>query len=99
MGKKLPLLKPREVEANLKTLGFTHARTVGSHKQYVREADGVRPRAIVTVDVGKTQFSSMLMKSMIRQSLFSQEEFCSGIASGPTPAPAPEAVIEGDENA
>jgi predicted RNA binding protein YcfA (HicA-like mRNA interferase family) len=82
MGKKLPLLRPREVEANLRALGFIHARTDGSHKQYVRAADGVRQRAIVTVDVGKDQFSVSLMKSMIRQSRFSQEEFCSGVSKG-----------------
>jgi predicted RNA binding protein YcfA (HicA-like mRNA interferase family) len=97
MGKKLPLLKPREVEANLKALGFVHARTVGSHKQYVRAADGTRVRAIVTVDVGKTQFSARLMKSMIRQSLCTQEQFCSGVMNEPAPAAKP--VPEGDKNA
>jgi predicted RNA binding protein YcfA (HicA-like mRNA interferase family) len=97
MGKKLPLLKPREVEANLRSLGFRHARTVGSHKTYVRAADGVRQRAIVTVDCGKSQFSVQLMKSMIRQSLFSTDEFCSGVADDP--APAPKVVAESDNNA
>lgn len=97
MGTKLPLLKPREVEANLKALGFVHMRTVGSHKQYVRAADGVRLRAIVTVDVGHEQFSKNLMKTMIRQSLFSQEEFCTGVMSVTAPAPKP--VAEGDDNA
>jgi predicted RNA binding protein YcfA (HicA-like mRNA interferase family) len=97
MGNKLPLLKPREVEANLKSLGFVHARTVGSHKQYVRAADGVRQKAVVTVDVGKTQFSKELMKNMIRQSLFAQEEFCSGKMNEPPPLPEP--VPEEDENA
>jgi predicted RNA binding protein YcfA (HicA-like mRNA interferase family) len=87
---KLPLLKPREVEANLKALGFVHARTVGSHKQYVRPADGVRLKAVVTVDVGKVQFSKELMKNMIRQSLFSQEEFCSGNINQPPALPVPE---------
>jgi predicted RNA binding protein YcfA (HicA-like mRNA interferase family) len=94
MGKKLPLLKPREVEANLRALGFVHDRTVGSHKQYVRAADGVRLRAIVTVDVAQDQFSKRLMKSMIRQSLFAQEEFCSGVMNAP-----PKAVAQGDKNA
>jgi predicted RNA binding protein YcfA (HicA-like mRNA interferase family) len=97
MGKKLPLLKPREVEANLKSLGFVHDRTVGSHKQYVRAADGVRLRAIVTVDVGHSQFSKRIMKNMIRQSLLTQEEFCSGVLSEPAPDPKP--VPEGGENA
>jgi predicted RNA binding protein YcfA (HicA-like mRNA interferase family) len=94
MGKKFPLLKPREVEANLRSLGFVHDRTVGSHKQYVRAADGVRLRAIVTVDVGQKQFSIRLMKSMIRQSLFTQEEFCSGVMNAP-----PKPVAEGGKNA
>jgi len=97
MGRKLPLLKPREVEANLEALGFVLKRTTGSHKQYARAADGVRNRAIVTVDVGKRQFSSDLMKSMIRQSLFSQEEFCSGVMNEPIPGQQP--VTEGGENA
>jgi predicted RNA binding protein YcfA (HicA-like mRNA interferase family) len=55
---KLPFLKPREVEANLKSLGFTHARTKGSHKIYVRAADGTRKKAIVPVDMGHKQFSA-----------------------------------------
>jgi predicted RNA binding protein YcfA (HicA-like mRNA interferase family) len=97
MGGKLPLLKPREVEANLRLLGFVHDRTVGSHKQYVRAADGVRLRAIVTVDVAQNQFSKRLMKSMIRQSRCTQKEFCSGVMDAPTPAPKP--VAEGDKNA
>jgi predicted RNA binding protein YcfA (HicA-like mRNA interferase family) len=97
MGKKLPLLKPREVEANLKSLGFIHARTDGSHKQYVRAADGVRARTIVTVDVGKAQFSAPLMKSMIRQSLLSQDEFCSGVMK--EPALATKAVTKEGRNA
>jgi predicted RNA binding protein YcfA (HicA-like mRNA interferase family) len=96
MGKKLPLLKPREVEANLKSLGFVHDRTVGSHKQYVRAADGIRLRAIVTVDVAQKQFSVRLMKSMIRQSLFTQEEFCSGVMNE---SPAAKPVEEREKNA
>jgi predicted RNA binding protein YcfA (HicA-like mRNA interferase family) len=97
MGRKLPLLKPREVEANLRALGFAHDRTVGSHKQYVRAADGVRLRAIVTVDVAQTQFSKRLMKSMIRQSLFTQKEFCSGVMNAPAHPAKP--IVEGDKNA
>ncbi len=96
MGKR-PLLKPRAFEANLKSLGFVHARTVGSQKQYVQATDGVRKKAVVTVDVGKVQFSKELMKNMIRQSLFTQEEFCSGDLNGPPPLSEP--VTEGDESA
>lgn len=79
MGKKLPLLKPKEVEANLISLGFKFKHQVGSHKQYERLADGKRPRAVVTVDVSKGQFGLPLMKFMIRQSGVSKEEFCTGI--------------------
>jgi predicted RNA binding protein YcfA (HicA-like mRNA interferase family) len=78
MGKKLPLLKPKEVEANLASLGFVFKKQVGSHKQYERPADGVRTRRVVTVDVGKGQFGLDLMKMMIRQSGFTPNEFCSG---------------------
>ncbi len=97
MGYKIPLLKPREVRANLRALGFEHRRTVGSHEQWVREADGTRIRAFVTVDAGKDQFSKGLMKMMIRQSLFSAEEFCSGVMKVANSAPKP--VTEGNKNA
>jgi predicted RNA binding protein YcfA (HicA-like mRNA interferase family) len=98
MGWKLPLLKPREVQTNLKALGFVHKRTCGSHEQWVREADGTRQRACVTVDVGKPQFSKRLMKTMIRQSLFSAEEFCSGVMK-PQGAATPKPAVEGNKNA
>ncbi|MGD0522165.1 MAG: type II toxin-antitoxin system HicA family toxin [Terracidiphilus sp.] len=97
MGKKLPLLKRREVEANLKSLGFKHARTKGSHKIYERAADGVRRRAIVEVDLGKDQFDAYLMKMMIRESRLTQEEFCSGVLNEPNLAQKP--VTEGGKNA
>lgn len=84
MGKKLPLLKSKEVEANLLSLGFNFKKQVGSHKQYERPADGARQRKIVTVDVSKGQFGPELMKSMIRQSGFSIDEFCSGKISSKT---------------
>ena len=63
---KLPLQTPKEVQANLKSLGFVFKNQVGSHKQYERPADATRQRAVVTVDVGKSQFSKDLMKNMIR---------------------------------
>lgn len=97
MGRRLPLLKPREVEANLKRLGFHHARTVGSHKQYVREAEGTRKKACVTVDCGKDQFDKHLMKMMIRQSLLTEEEFCSGVLNDPVPAT--KSGLKGEKNA
>jgi predicted RNA binding protein YcfA (HicA-like mRNA interferase family) len=99
MGIRFPKLKLREVEANLKSLGFVLVKTVGSHRQYVREPDGVRltVRAKVTVDAGKDQFDSYLMKMMIRQSLLTKEEFCTGILKiSPV---QPKAVTKGGKNA
>lgn len=80
MGKKPPHLKLREVEANLISLGFRFKKQVGSHKQYERPADAKRIRAVVTVDVSKGQFDHFLLKSMIRQSGFTPDEFYSGRA-------------------
>lgn len=80
---KLPLQTPREVEANLRSLGFVLKNQVGSHRQYEKTATTTRKRAVVTVDVGHSQFSKRIMKLMIRQSLYSQEEFCSGVAREP----------------
>lgn len=97
MGKKLPKLKPREVEANLKSLGFVLDRTVGSHKQYVRAADDVRVRAVVTVDAGKATFDAYLMKMMIRQSKLTPEEFCTGTLA--TSTSQAKAVPEGSKSA
>lgn len=36
--------------------------------------------------MGHKQFSANIMKNMIRESLFSQEEFCSGVMKQPKPA-------------
>lgn len=97
MGKKLPLLKPREVKANLRALGFIYKRTDGSHETWERAASGKRIRAVVTVDVGKAQFDKYLMKMMIRQSKFGQEEFCTGVMNKAADEPKPDA--EGGKNA
>jgi predicted RNA binding protein YcfA (HicA-like mRNA interferase family) len=81
MGRKLPALKPAEVCRNLEGLGFKFKRQVGTHAHYERLADNKMQRKVVTVDMGrKGGFSKDLMKSMIRQSGFSPEEFCSGMA-------------------
>lgn len=70
---KYPTLTKGEVIAIIESLGFVHKRTVGSHAQFERPADAVvNQRRIVTVDVGKREFSLDLTKSMIRQSGFSQ---------------------------
>jgi len=99
MGKKLPLLKPKEVQTNIKNLGFKYKRTDGSHETWERLADALLPRKVVTVDVGKRQFSKDLMKRMIRQSGFSADEFCTGVMNKPTPTPVPKPVVEGGKNA
>jgi predicted RNA binding protein YcfA (HicA-like mRNA interferase family) len=97
MGWKLPLLTPREVRANLRALGFVHKRTCGSHEQWVRQATVTHAWARVTVDVGPTQYSKRLMKMMIRESLLSAEEFCSGVMKPKVATSRP--AVEGDKNA
>jgi len=80
MGYKLPLLKPAEVVRNLEKLRFTFKRQDGSHAHYERPADSIMIRRVVTVDMAKRSgFSRDLMKSMIRQSGFDAEEFCTGV--------------------
>ena len=76
MGKRrYPPLTPSEVVAVLKSLGFAFKRQDGSHAHYERAADKERRRALVTVDASVDEFWEELMKSMIRQSGFSREEF------------------------
>jgi predicted RNA binding protein YcfA (HicA-like mRNA interferase family) len=73
--RRYPPLTPSEVVAILRALGFSLKRQDGSHAQYERGADGLRERALVTVDMAVTEFWEELMRSMIRQSRFSREEF------------------------
>jgi predicted RNA binding protein YcfA (HicA-like mRNA interferase family) len=73
LPKKHPPLTPQEVVAILKDRGFTVDNQVGSHAQYVGYFKGVKRR--VTVDVGEADFGDTLMKSMIRQSGMSREDF------------------------
>lgn len=76
MGRRrYPPLTPSEVVAIVEALGFTRKRQTGSHAHYERAADGKRPRSIVTVDMSVSSFWEELIKSMIRQSNFSREEF------------------------
>lgn len=102
MGNKLPLLKLREVHANIRALGFKYKRTDGSHETWERLPDAIMPeRKIVQVDVGKPQFDAFLMKSMIRQSGFGRDEFCTGVisksrlpkAAPPKPVPVPKVPV------
>ncbi len=73
--RRYPPLKPAEVVAVLARLGFQFKRQVGSHAHYERDADEQRERAIVTVDMSVPEFWEDIIKSMIRQSGFSREEF------------------------
>ena len=75
MGRRYPPLTPSEVVAIVEALGFTLKRQTGSHRHYERAADAQRPRSIVTVDMSVSDFWGELIKSMIRQSNFSREEF------------------------
>jgi|SRR5580698_871044 predicted RNA binding protein YcfA (HicA-like mRNA interferase family) len=74
--RRYPLLTCSEVQAILQRLGFKKDRHVGSHEQYVCEASEKYPRSIVTVDTSYPEFGDIkLMKSMIRQSNRTREEF------------------------
>ena len=76
MGKRrYPPLSLSEVRSILEALRFTLKRQDGSHQQYERAAQGQRVRAIVTLDVSVSSFGEFLLRSMIRQSTFSREEF------------------------
>ena len=76
MGRrKYPPLKVSEAESILIALGFAEKHCVGSHSQWERPAQDDRERAIVTVDQSIDEFDERLIKSMIRQSRCSREEF------------------------
>ncbi len=76
MGRRrYPPLTPSDVVAILRALGFQFKRQDGSHAQYERAAEGTKPRAIVTVDMSVREFWEEIIKSMVRQSGFSREEF------------------------
>ncbi len=73
--RKYPTLTLAEVEAILRSLKFEPKRQVGSHSQWERSADALRPRSLVTVDTALREFNERLLKSMIRQSNFSRDQF------------------------
>jgi predicted RNA binding protein YcfA (HicA-like mRNA interferase family) len=75
--RRFPPLTPDEVQAILRARGFEKKRQDGSHAQWERLPDGRRTRSIVTVDVSRSEFCEDLMKSMIRQSNLTREEFYS----------------------
>jgi predicted RNA binding protein YcfA (HicA-like mRNA interferase family) len=73
--RKYPPLKPDEVVAILRALGFEFKCKEGSHEQYERLPVRGHPRRIATVDAHYAEFDDDLMKSMIRQSGHTREEF------------------------
>lgn len=77
MGKRsYPPLTPAEVVAVLGTLKFAFKRQDGSHAHYERLPDeNNNQRRIVTVDMSERDFGERLLKSMIRQSGFTKEQF------------------------
>jgi predicted RNA binding protein YcfA (HicA-like mRNA interferase family) len=73
LPKQYPPLTPEEVLAILKVQGFTLDNTVGSHANHVGYTNDIKRR--VTVDLKIKGYSPELMKSMIRQSGLSREDF------------------------
>jgi predicted RNA binding protein YcfA (HicA-like mRNA interferase family) len=71
-GKQYPRLSVREVQDILKARGFALLRTSGSHEQWGTIIKG--ENRLVTVDL-HGDFGQDLIKSMIRQSGLTREEF------------------------
>ena len=76
MGKqKYPVLKHSEVIDIIRALGFVFKRQTASHAHYERTPDSKIPeRKLVTVGA-YSEFDDDLIKSMVRQSGFSREDF------------------------
>jgi len=66
-------LSSKDIEKILKAHGFILSRQKGSHQQFVGFVHGQKRR--VTVIANQKSFASGTLKSMIRQSGLSQEEF------------------------
>jgi predicted RNA binding protein YcfA (HicA-like mRNA interferase family) len=79
MPKRYPPLSRREVLAILKALGFELDRTAGSHENYV--AFTKEKNRVVTVATNKSDFPGHHVKTFIRQSGFSREDFYGAIKS------------------
>lgn len=73
MPKKYPPLTPSEVIDILKVWNFVLKIQVGSHAQYEGIIREIKRK--VTVDMGEKDFDKDLIKSMIRQSGLSRDEF------------------------
>jgi predicted RNA binding protein YcfA (HicA-like mRNA interferase family) len=72
MVRKYPSLSVGEVRAILTARGFTLVRTSGSHEQWAGEIGG--KKRMVSVDT-HGDFGIDLIKSMIRQSGLTREQF------------------------
>ena len=76
MGRRrYPPLTPTEVVTIAESLKFVFKRQVGSHAHYERAATSGTPRAIITIDMAESEFTEFLIKSMIRQSKHTREQF------------------------
>ena len=71
---KLPVLKPREVVAILRKLGFECVRQRGSHMQF-RHSDG---RATTVCDHAGRDIAPALLRTIARDIGLTSEEFVSG---------------------
>ena len=68
---KIPVLKPREVAALLKRLGFVEVRQRGSHRQY-RHPDG---RGTTVPFHGRRDISPTLLRMIARDIGLTVEQF------------------------
>ncbi len=66
---KLPVLKPREMIAALEKAGFRKVRQRGSHVQFKRG------NLLVTVPNHLGDLNPQVLRSILRQSQMTQEEF------------------------
>jgi predicted RNA binding protein YcfA (HicA-like mRNA interferase family) len=73
MPPKYPSLAPAEVVKILEARGFAWVRSHGDHRHYLGEWKG--RKRLVTVDWGVKEISKDVLKSVIRQSGMTREEF------------------------
>lgn len=73
---KLPLLSSRQITAALKRAGFVpQAKSKGSHQTWRRPGPPGKPSYVVVVVLGRREVSRGVLKSIIAQSGYSEEEF------------------------
>ena len=75
MPKKYPTLTLSEVKTIATNLKFKFKHKEGSHAQWECDADDTHPRTVMTIDEAEREFDDYLIKSMIRQSKRTREEF------------------------